>query len=140
MSITNSEKRPRVLIVDDEPDLLDILNFVFTENGCDVETAPNAKVAMELVRKNHYTAVVTDIVMPEMNGKQLLSEIEKMQGYKPYVIMMSGYSLYTPDALEKAGACGYISKPFTREQIDEVVTGFIQHIALLSPDDRNLAS
>jgi two-component system, response regulator FlrC len=119
---------PRVLIVDDDHDLLNALHYVFEKKGCLVTMAGNATEALDLVKMNKFDIVISDVVMPKMTGRDLLIEIEKIQGNKPYVLMMSSQNPYTPLELATVGSYGYLQKPFTPEQLTEVIESYISLI------------
>lgn len=129
MSQPASNFRARVLLVDDEPDLLDIFKSEFEDRGCEVFTAANGKDAMELLKTQIVDVVVTDVCMPEMNGMELLQAIEHTQGNRPFVVTMSGYSLYTPNQLYTEGSAGFIPKPLKYQQIVELIDNYILLVA-----------
>ena len=80
----------RVLIVDDDPTMLEIVKRVSDRIGFSTDTAPNAPDAIEMFRNGNYLIVVSDIVMPEMDGIELLTKIKKLSP-PTRVIMMTGY-------------------------------------------------
>ena len=84
----------RILIVDDEENITDMLKRHFTFLGHDITTAENGKEAKELLRKSVYDVVISDIVMPEMNGVDLLDHIRNEYPMMR-VIMMTGYVTLT---------------------------------------------
>jgi DNA-binding NtrC family response regulator len=67
--------------------------------------------------------------MPEMNGMELLQAIEHAQGNRPFVITMSGYSLYTPNQLYTEGSAGFIPKPLKYQQIVELIENYVLLVA-----------
>ncbi|SDG69144.1 response regulator [Desulfosporosinus hippei] len=102
----------RVLIVDDEEEILIALAQLLRLDGYNVHTASSPITALEMIKGTKYHIILSDIVMPEMNGLELLTQIKE---YDPLaqVIMMTGYSTMeiTMLSLEK-GASDYILKPF----------------------------
>ncbi len=109
----------KVLVVDDEPEILRTLRSYLELHGFGVQTASNAAEALEHVRKGKVHIVLTDIKMPGMDGLELLEEVRRID-FSIQVIVMTGYSTFdtTLQALER-GAADYILKPF--EDLDEVV-------------------
>jgi len=103
----------KILILDDEQDILDVIHrFLDRKGRVDVEVCTNPIKAIDLIKNNHYDLLLTDIMMPEMNGVEVLTEVKKI---KPSlkVIMMTAYS--TIDKIlecEKLGATDYVTKPF----------------------------
>ena len=69
-------KKTRILVVDDEEDILESLETYFTRKGLDVSTAENGKEALGLYEKGKYDVILTDIRMPEKDGIELLREIK----------------------------------------------------------------
>lgn len=65
----------RILLVDDEPHVIRVLRMSLEQNGFQVDVATNGKQALELLEIQHPDAMITDIDMPQMNGKELCMEI-----------------------------------------------------------------
>jgi CheY-like chemotaxis protein len=80
----------RILIVDDEPDIRDALSRHFRFMGYQVDTAANGNLALEHMEKVKVDIVISDIMMPERDGIQLLREIRR-EYPMTHVIMMTGY-------------------------------------------------
>ena len=105
----------RVLVVDDDPALLSVLARAFANAGYITQTAENGRKALELIATYHPDLVVTDIVMPEMEGIGAIMAIKQM-ARPPKVIAMSGAGPggrrnYLKWA-EHLGADGVLAKPF----------------------------
>jgi len=114
-----SEATKRVLVVDDERGLLDLWTAVLTQEGYFVKTANNGKSALDLIEKEKFHLVITDSIMPEMDGAQLLKAI-KVKGYPVPVIVTSGYSEMLDEASFKdKGAAAFLHKPCN---IDDMIT------------------
>ncbi len=103
----------KIAIVDDEQDILDILSkFLARSEKFDIATFSNPKLALDSIKSGSYDLVLLDIMMPQMNGLDVLKEIKDS---KPNikVIMMTAYS--TLDKViesNKVGAEDYVTKPF----------------------------
>lgn len=116
--------KPRLLVVDDmERNRSAIKTFLFFCHY-DVDTAEDGLEACELIKKNTYNAIFSDIEMPNMNGFELLAWIRKSSP-KPEtpVIMLS--TLDSPETIERCkrlGASTYIVKPFTNDKMKEALT------------------
>ncbi|HVT61395.1 MAG TPA: sigma-54 dependent transcriptional regulator [Thermoanaerobaculia bacterium] len=106
-----------LLIVDDEPSILDFLSLLFENDGFTVETARSAAEAHQSLAGRSYDLVLCDIMMPDGNGLELLKEI-KSASPNTAVVMMTAYTS-TKDAIEamKLGAYDYVSKPFDVEEL-----------------------
>src|SRR3989338_5618676 len=104
----------KILIVDDEKDILDLLSKVFKKNGYEVETARDGIEALDKAKSFKPALILTDIKLPNMDGIELLKKFKTMDS-TPEIILMTGYhDLYdsTVDAL-KIGVFHYLKKPFT---------------------------
>jgi len=103
----------KIAIVDDEQDILNILNkFLSRKHLFDVDTFVNPQDAIENIKINNYDLVLTDIMMPQIDGIELLRQI-KNHDKSIKVIMMTAYSTLDKTLeSEKLGASDYITKPF----------------------------
>jgi diguanylate cyclase (GGDEF)-like protein len=104
--------KKRILIVEDEQSVLDILHEALTQAGFDVRTAMLAREAVELLKSFKPHLVLTDNDMPEVTGIEMLRELRQQKNYVT-VIFVSGRSdnQFVVDAL-RAGADDYVRKPF----------------------------
>jgi DNA-binding response OmpR family regulator len=111
----------RILIVDDEHDLLDMLTTYFLASKYDVDTATNGVEALVAVSQQRPDVVLLDIHMPEMNGIDALREIMKVD-QSIGVIMVTGNTQLsiTVEAIRN-GAFGYIPKPFDFRYLDHLI-------------------
>lgn len=109
--------KKKILIVDDEKSMREMLKILFEKEGFQVETAENGKNALNLISDNLYDIVISDIRMEEISGIELLREI-KNNNYPPQVILMTAYAS-TETAIEalKLGAVDYIIKPFNVNEL-----------------------
>lgn len=100
-----------VLLVDDEPDLLDFLSKRLTKRGFDVRTASGGFEALEILEKTTPDVVVLDVLMPGMDGLATLREIRHRHP-KLEVVMLTGHGS-TDSALQgmELGAYDYLLKP-----------------------------
>jgi two-component system response regulator AtoC len=107
----------RVLIVDDEANMLHMLKTILSKEGYEIDTATNGKEGIEKVEGNAFDTILCDLRMPDLDGLSLLKVLKEKQ-ISSTIIMMSAYG--TVDlALEamKCGAYDYISKPFKPDEI-----------------------
>jgi DNA-binding NtrC family response regulator len=111
----------RLLIVDDEASIRDMLAFFFHKRGFEVQTASNFTEGLAAALRSTPDLVLSDIKMPDGNGLDLLRKI-KAESPKTPVIMITAHTS-TPDAIEamKAGAVDYIAKPFNVEELGLIV-------------------
>jgi putative two-component system response regulator len=124
------QSRSRVLIVDDEPDLCALLMHYLAELGYERSAASDSRAALNQVRNNKVDLVITDLLMPEMNGIELLREIKRIDDDLPVVMITSHNDpLSIIDAM-KTGADDYILKPFTLKDISRGISGSLQRSAI----------
>lgn len=114
----------KVIVIDDEPvHVRGITKFVrWNELGYDrVVGAYSAKEALNLLQRETFDLVVTDINMPEINGLEFIRRIYLL-GKQPHIIIVSGYNefTYAQEAI-RLGVCAYILKPVKPEEIEENV-------------------
>ena len=127
MSSTNA----RLLVVDDEPSMLDMLTLLFADEGYAVETARSAEEARRVLALGGLDLVLCDIMMPDGNGLDLLREI-KASNPDALVIMMTAYTS-TKSAIDamKLGAFDYISKPFDVDELKIIVQKALERAELV---------
>ncbi len=109
-----------VLVVDDDPGILEVLDMFLDAKGYTVETCPNAVHALDALREKEFDLLISDIQMAGIDGFQLLA---KARADYPHVsiILMTAYDDQYPLAqASRAGADGYIAKPFTLKQFSLV--------------------
>lgn len=119
----------KILIVDDEETILELLEDFLSQEGFNVQTTNNPLLALEIVESGGIKIVLTDIKMPEMDGIKLLEEIKKINGLVQ-VIIMTGYGALdnTVRCLEQ-GANDYILKPFKNmNEIKDIIDITIQKL------------
>lgn len=110
--------RLRVLVVDDEVSLRELLSEVLTDDGYDVTTAGTAEEALQLFSEDPFPLVISDIRMPGMNGIDLLKKIKSEKEDTQVVIITSHASLDTAVTALREGAYDYLIKPF--EDLDVI--------------------
>jgi two-component system response regulator AtoC len=112
-----SEAKKNILVVDDEENLRHMLTVVLKKQGYAVDTAANGEAALRMLAGKRYDFVLSDIMMPHLDGRGLLAEING-RGIGATVIMMSAYgTIDTAVECMKLGAYDYISKPFKNDEI-----------------------
>jgi len=109
----------RVLVVDDEPSIREMLAEVLELEGYEVRAAADGRAALELVANLHFDLVLTDLKMPRVGGIELLEQLEQVSPSTVAVIMTGFGTVETAIGAMKRGAHDYILKPF---KLDEVLT------------------
>lgn len=115
-----------ILVVDDEQIVLNLVEDTLSDEGYAVTTTLSANEAIELVKKNYFDFVLTDIRMPEMSGIELIKRIHEIAPTVG-VIFMTGYAnLDTAKQAIKEGAYDYIMKPFELSEIRQAMARAVQ--------------
>lgn len=129
--------RKRVLIVDDEPDMLSMLRLVFEKKlDCDVCTAQSGLIALQQLKECRPDVVVTDIKMPDLDGLQLLTKIREYDTTISIVIMTGYGTIDMAVQALKDGAYDFLQKPFDRDHIVRVVKNCLERTSLLRTNEK----
>src|SRR3954471_1555307 len=115
------EDRPRILVVDDEKVIRDMLADFLSMEGYIVRTAEDGTSALGELEKGHYDLVISDLKMPRMGGIQLLDAIGKTAPDALTVIMTGFGTVETAIDAMKRGAYDYVLKPFKLDEVVHVV-------------------
>jgi EAL domain-containing protein (putative c-di-GMP-specific phosphodiesterase class I) len=102
----------RILVADDEPQILRMVTRILTSAGFDVIPASNGREAARLLSQQTFDAVLTDVSMPEMTGVELLRAARATDLDVPILLMTGAPDVETATEAVRQGACDYISKPF----------------------------
>jgi two-component system, OmpR family, response regulator len=105
---------PRILVVDDNPELLTLLSSSFEEAGYQVQTAARGRTALDLARKERPDLVVLDVLLPDLMGFDVAEALKKLR--IPFIFISGVHKggKASSNALGKYGALGYFEKPFDR--------------------------
>jgi two-component system NtrC family sensor kinase len=118
----------RLLIVDDEPGIVDVLREVLSSNGYAVETANNGADALERITSGRYDLIISDLCMPEIDGQQLYKIVcDKKPHLANRIVFVTGDTVSSTSRafLEYTGN-RWFSKPFNIKEIEETVGNFLQ--------------
>jgi DNA-binding NtrC family response regulator len=110
-----------ILIVEDEDTLRDSLGRIFTKDGFIVDTADSAAKGLDLLETNMYDVIISDIILPGMDGIELLKQVKKELPNQIFIVMTAYASLETAVKALRSGAYDYIMKPIMHEEIKQIV-------------------
>lgn len=103
--------RPRILLIDDEKDILRLVGVFLESEGFSVETAENGKEAFDKITAGDFSAVVCDLRMPVMDGLTLLKKVRTEKNFMPF-IFLSGHANFDDEhEIVNYGAYELIHKP-----------------------------
>jgi DNA-binding response OmpR family regulator len=129
MSANPSTIAPRILLAEDDAGLRQSLAIGLKARGYAVETAQNGLFALELLEKKHFDALVTDIVMPGMDGVELALQVGDARPSLP-IVMMTGYPDERQRAVNlKALIAAVMPKPFSLDALDQTLRGVLKPAA-----------
>ncbi|MCK5839233.1 MAG: sigma-54-dependent Fis family transcriptional regulator [Bacteroidales bacterium] len=122
----------RILVIDDEPIVgLSCERILSRENQYDVKFETDPKIGLKEALSGNYDLILLDIVMPEIDGMEILARV-KQAGISSEIVIITGFSdLQTAIEAMKLGASDFVSKPFTPNELTIIVEKVIKHSALL---------
>ena len=112
---------PRVLVVDDEADLRELLEITLVRMGLDVDSAETLKAARAFLAQNDYALVLTDMRLPDGLGLELVREVSASNKSTPIAVVTAYGSADNAVVALKAGAFDYVSKPVVLDQLRVMV-------------------
>ncbi|MDQ7838114.1 MAG: response regulator [Thermodesulfobacteriota bacterium] len=108
----------KILIVDDEPDMLKLLEVIITDKtDYNVTTTSNPLEVPGLIAGGDFDLVITDLRMPEKDGMEIIEEAQKSGLEIPFVVITAYGTIESAVEAMKNGAFDYITKPFRKEHI-----------------------
>jgi len=110
-------RRGRILVVDDEEPIRELMKEILEDEGYHVDLAESGEEALAMLERRAYELLFLDIRLPGMDGLEVLKEVKEREP-RPYVVMISGHGTI-PDAVEaiKLGAYDFLEKPLTMDRI-----------------------
>ncbi|MEW6052921.1 MAG: response regulator [Nitrospirota bacterium] len=116
----------RILVVDDQSEIIALLCDFFSENGYSAEGFLTAKDALSALREQSYDIVITDLSMPEIDGLELIHMIHQIEPLMVCVVITGNSLVQTAVDAMKAGAFDYVLKPFKMKNLMPVVVRAIE--------------
>ncbi len=123
---------PRILIVDDEPVIRTLLSSAFAAAGYEVRTADGSTQAIEECRTETFDVVLSDVVMPSMNGHELARWVAENYP-NTATVLMSGYDLGCENCAYSP-RCHLIPKPFRAHEVVKSIATLLEHAARRSAE------
>lgn len=116
--------RKRILIADDDPDLLDLLKMDLSYQGYEILTASNGKDALQLASAREVDVALLDVMMPYIDGYHVASELSSKLGPRsPKILIMTSRDTDREKGIALlSGAVAMIQKPFTMQQLHLIVS------------------
>ncbi|RUM99129.1 response regulator [Pseudaminobacter arsenicus] len=116
--------KARVLIVEDEPNIVESLSFILGRAGFDIETAVDGAEALQRLRRQVYSALILDLMLPGINGFDVLRSVRSDGELKdmPVIVLTAKGQAADRQAAEAIGATAFITKPFSNAEIVQRVS------------------
>jgi CheY-like chemotaxis protein len=114
----------RILLVEDTSLLAENISDILRNTGFEVAIAVNGKVALDMLGSVHPDLIITDVLMPEMDGIEFVKAIRQWSAYSslPIIILSSRATAGDIELGKRAGANEYLTKPCAAEELIETVT------------------
>jgi len=130
------DQKKKILVVDDDPYILNLLGIYISGFGHEFAAAKDGMEAMELLKKEAFDIIITDMVMPRMDGMELLKYTREYYP-KTEVIVVTGHagSFSYMDVI-RAGAIDFISKPFTEDELEAKLNRVLRERWIISELER----
>ena len=121
----------RLLLVDDEPGLREAVQAYLEDSGFTVDVASNANEGWDILQSNLPELVITDIMMPQVDGYQFLQKLREDPRFKALPVVFLTAKGMTTDRIQgyQAGCDAYLSKPFDPEELVAIVENLLQRRA-----------
>ena len=132
--------KPCLLVVDDEKDLLGIFSEFLDPGEYQLDLAGTGTEAIEMVRRNHYDLVVTDINLPGADGIAVLRAAREADPNIEVIVLTGNATTLTAIEALREGAYDYVTKPFDLYEMDQKIRKALERRALLADNRRHLDS
>jgi two-component system, NtrC family, response regulator HydG len=130
--VPSSQMAGSILVVDDEPELCQALSRLLTRHGFQTLTAHNGEEALDVMRREQVPLVLSDLMMPKMNGVELLKAAKVVSPSTEMVIVTGHGTIETAVEAMKMGAYDFIEKPFTASTALKVVRKALEKQELMA--------
>lgn len=131
-------RKINILVVDDDVDICDYMQLVLSQNGYNVDVQTDSEAAAEAIKDNEYHVVILDLMMPKINGMELLEEIRRFDR-DIAIIIFTGYpSVDTAVASLRYKVDDYIRKPFDIEEFNMSLERILREKGLLVDPEEEL--
>lgn len=120
--------KARILIAEDELNIVESLSFIFRRAGFEVDTVIDGAAALDRVRRQSFAALILDIMLPGMNGFDVLHAIRTDQAIAalPVIVLTAKGQANDRRMAEAHGASAFITKPFSNTEVVDRVSRLIQ--------------
>ena len=111
----------KILVVDDEQNVLTLLRYLLKENGYEICEAANGLAALKLFETQFFDLIITDVRMPCMDGLSFLREVKRLEPTTPVIILTAYDSVEIAVQAVENGAAIYLTKPFKGDELLNII-------------------
>ena len=135
----NKNSITKILIVEDEETCLDLLKKILEKENYTVESALNGSIAYNLLKENTYDLLLTDWMMPEMDGIELIRRVRNSIEYTPGIIVITGLTSHSAlNYILNSGADDFITKPYRATEILKKISDLLFRISQQSNEKASI--
>jgi two-component system response regulator PilR (NtrC family) len=135
MTARTNRLQPRVLIIDDEPDLLELLDITLIRLGLEVVSASSVAQAKEKIKQQDFDLCLTDMRLPDGDGLDIIAYLNKIERDIPIAVITAFGNTENAIAAMKAGAFDYLSKPVDLDQLRALIKQAIKTPEKIRPPE-----
>jgi len=114
-----------VLVVEDDPDLAKMLKRILSHDGYSVATCADGEAALEYLGAQSVDLLITDLMMPGMEGEELLMELRRRKGMASIPVILISASAMRATVAERLKVEASLAKPFDTEELRQLVASFL---------------
>ena len=118
-------EKVRVLVADDNPDILFLLRTNLDAAGFETLTATDGEIALRLIEKEHPDLLLLDLMMPVLDGWGVLERLEEEGSELPVIVVSASDSAANIQRATHLGATGYVTKPFNLRGLIDMIRGVL---------------
>ena len=128
----------RILVVDDEPSIITLVKYNLEKSGFEVNTANDGKEALELCNEKQYDLIILDIMLPEIDGIEVLKGLRKNNIYTPVILLTAKDEEIDKVIGLELGADDYITKPFSPRELIARVKAVLRRLDVIESKKQDI--
>jgi DNA-binding response OmpR family regulator len=102
----------KVLVIEDDPDILELLNIHLSDLDCEVSKSSNGRIGYEMAQSQQYDLIVLDLMLPEMDGISICQKLRALDNFTPILMLTAKSEEFDKVMGLESGADDYLTKPF----------------------------
>lgn len=130
----------KVLVVDDEPAIVTLLEYNLKQASFDVQSATNGADALSMIENNHYDIVLLDLMLPEMSGEEVLKRIRMDRNDTPVIVLTAKDTEFDKVFGLEMGADDYVPKPFSPREVIARINAVLRRYEKSEPSNQQNAA